>query len=155
MSAISPSISVAPSSISVLVGQPATIVCTGTNMNTGDITWQTESSTIYINSNYLSKNGLQYVIVNSRDANTQITTSTLTVLSVSSASTLTYTCSCNIYSSVTGCTLNTTGSATVSGYTTTTINTSTATPSTSMSKFNSLSNFSQLKKISKKKRFSN
>jgi hypothetical protein len=94
-------------------------------MFTGDIIWQAGSSAIYLNSNYLSTYGLQYVIVNSFDATTQITTSTLTVLSVSSASTLTYTCSCNIYSSITGCTMATTGSATVSGYTTTTTTTTT------------------------------
>lgn len=124
-------------------------------MYTGDITWQAGSSTIYINSNYLSTYGLQYLIVNSRDATTQITTSTLTILSVSSATTITYTCSCNIYSSVTGCSIATTGWATVSGYTNATTVasiTSTATPSTSMSTFSSLSNFSQLK-IGIKKKF--
>jgi len=120
-------------------------------MNTGDIKWQAGQSTIYMNSNYLSTYGLQYVIVNSRDATTLITTSTLTILSVSSASTITYTCFCNIYTSVTGCTLNTTGSATVSGYTTTTSTTSTTAPSTSTSTFSSISNFSQLKKFSKKR----
>jgi hypothetical protein len=114
-------------------------------MFTGDITWQAGGSTIYINSNYLSTYGLQYVIVNSIDATTQITTSTLTVLSVSSASTITYTCSCNIYTSVTGCTIATTGSATVSGFTTTTttttVTTSTTTPTTTMSTVISTSNY--------------
>ena len=142
---MSPSIVVAPSSLSVLVGQQATIVCTGTNMYTGDIVWLAGSSTIYINSNYFGAYGIQYVIVNSRDATTQITTSTLTVFSVSSASTITYTCGCNIWSSQTGCTIATTGSATISGYTTTT---TTTTVTTSASTFSSKSNFSLLKKIS-------
>ncbi len=143
--AITPSISVSPSSLSVLVGQQATLVCTGINIFTGDIIWQAGSSTVYINSNYLSTFGLQYVIVNSYDATTQKTTSTLTVLSVSSASTISYTCSCNIYTSVTGCSLATIGSATITGFTTTTtsttVTTSTSTSTTTTSGVRSTSNF--------------
>ena len=126
----------------MLVGQPTTIICTAYRVYTGDIVWQASSTFIWINSNYQGTFGLQYAVSSTYDLTTQTTTSTLTILSVSSTTTISYECSCNKYTSVTGCTLATVGTASVSGYTGTTTTTTTAittqTPSTTAtnSKYN-------------------
>ena len=125
-----PTISVSPSSVTVLVGQPTTITCTAYLVFTADIVWQASSTTVWINNNFLSTFGLQYAVSSAFNPNTQTTTSNLTVLSVSSTATISYQCGCNIYTSVTGCTAATIGTSSVSGFTTTTTTTTSTTTST-------------------------
>ena len=110
--------------MSVLVGQPTTITCTAYLVFPGDIVWQaSNSSTVWLNGNFLSTFGLQYAVSSTYNPTTRTTTSTLTVLSVSSTQTISYQCSCNTYTTVTGCSAATSGTAYVSGYTTTTTTT--------------------------------
>ena len=97
-------------------------------MFTGDIVWRASSTTVWINNNYLSTYGLQYAVSSTYDPTTKTTTSTLTILSVSSTTTISYECSCNAYTTLTGCSVATSGTAYVSGYTTT-ITTSTSSSS--------------------------
>ena len=116
----------------MLVGQPTKITCTAYLVFTGDIVWRASSTTVWINNNYLSTFGLQYAVSSTFDPTTKTTSSTLTVFSVSSTTTISYECSCNPYTTVTGCTAATLGTASVSGYTSNTTTTaSTATPTTS------------------------
>jgi len=86
-----PIISITPASVRVLVGQQASITCTGQYMYPYDTVWTAGSSRIYLNLMFLGNYSTQFEVARTFNITAQTITSTLKILNVTTASTITLT----------------------------------------------------------------